>query len=195
MSPIRTRLAVGVATLGVVATPVAIAQAGDGGHHGATHDPAPAPAPAPVDAATFVAKATQSNTFEVVSSRLALERSRHHAVRMIAERLIRDHTQAQAQLVATAAQVGIPVPKPNLSPEQQAIVAELKRLWGRDFDAAYLRAQVAAHEQAIALFVGFASQDDEPRPLRLLALRTLPVLGQHLGQVRAALDGWHGDHA
>ena len=195
MSRIRARSAAAVAALGIAAVPVGIAQAGDDGHrhrHGGERQHHPAPAPAPVDAQAFVVQATQSNTFEVVSSELALERGKHPAVRRIAEHLIRDHTLAQQQLAAIAAEVGLKVPEPSLNPEQQAIVAELRGLWGKAFDAAYLQAQVVAHEQAIALFVGFASNDANPRPLRLLAITTLPILGQHLGEVNAALA--HGEH-
>ena len=198
MSRIRTRAAVVAASVGIVAAPIGIAQAGDGGHrhHGEMPPPAapaPAPAPAPVDAATFVAKASASNAFEIASSELALERSRHPAVRRIAEHLIRDHTAAQAQLAAAARQAGVEVPPPTLDPQQRATLEKLSGLWGKAFDHAYLQAQVAAHEQAIALFVGFASVDENPRPLRLFAISTLPVLGQHLGEVRAALEG-HGHH-
>jgi putative membrane protein len=197
MSRIRTRAAVAMAAIGVAAAPVGIAQAGDGHHHGDGGAPppqAPAPAPAPVDAQAFVAPATQSNTFEIVSSRLALERSKDPVVRRIAEHLIRDHTAAQAQLATVAGQVGIQVPPPSLNAEQRAVVDRLKGLWGKAFDEAYLQAQVTAHQQAIALFVGFASVDANPRPLRLLAIQTLPILGQHLGEVTAALEGGDGHH-
>ena len=191
MSRIRTRAAATVAVIGIAAAPVGIAEAGQHPHgdHGpsAPTQPMPTPAPAPVDAATFVTKATASNTFEVVSSRLALDRAKDPAVRRIAEHLIHDHTMAQEQLAATAAEVGIQAPAPSLNPEQQATVDALKGLWGKAFDDAYLQAQVKAHQEAIALFVGFASVDANPRPLRLLAVSTLPILGQHLGEVDAAL--------
>jgi putative membrane protein len=199
MSRIRTRAAATVAVIGIAAAPVGIAKAGQHPHgdHG-TPTPPPAqqqaPAPAPVDAATFVAKATQSNTFEIVSSRLALERAKDPAVERIAEHLIHDHTMAQEQLATTAAEVGIEAPAPSLNAEQQATVDTLKGLSGKAFDDAYLQAQVKAHQEAIALFVGFASVDANPRPLRLLAITTLPILGQHLGEVNAALASGGHDH-
>jgi putative membrane protein len=199
MSRIRTRAAATVAVIGIAAAPVGIAKAGQHPHgdHG-TPTPPPAqqqaPAPAPVDAATFVAKATQSNTFEIVSSRLALERAKDPAVERIAEHLIHDHTMAQEQLATTAAEVGIEAPAPSLNAEQQATVDTLKGLSGKAFDDAYLQAQVKAHQEAIALFVGFASVDANPRPLRLLAIATLPILGQHLGEVNAVLAGGGHDH-
>ena len=79
MSRIRTRAAATAAVIGIAAAPVGIAKAGQHPHgdHGTPAPPAAQqPAPAPVDAATFVAQATQSNTFEIVSSRLALERAK-----------------------------------------------------------------------------------------------------------------------
>jgi putative membrane protein len=200
MSRIRTRAAATAAVIGIAAAPVGIAKAGEhphGDHGTPAPQPAaqqPAPAPAPVDAATFVAQATQSNTFEIVSSRLALERAKDPAVERIAEHLIHDHTMAQEKLAATAAEVGIEAPAPSLNAEQQATVDALKGLWGKAFDEAYLQAQVKAHEEAIALFVGFASVDANPRPLRLLAIATLPILGQHLGEVNAVLAGGGHDH-
>lgn len=186
MSRIRTRTLAVLVTVGVAATPVGVAWGERGHRHG---PPAPAAtAPVPVDAQAFVNQATQSNTFEIVSSQLALQRSRKAVVRRIAERLIRDHTQAQQQLAAVAAQLGLQVPPPSLNPQQQAIVNQLRGLHGKAFAKAYLQAQVVAHEQAIALFVGFASNDANPRPLRLLAIQTLPILGEHLGEVRIALE-------
>ena len=200
MSRIRTRAAATAAVIGIAAAPVGIAKAGQHPHgdHGTPAPPPaaqqPAPTPAPVDAATFVAQATQSNTFEIVSSRLALERAKDPAVERIAEHLIHDHTMAQEKLAATAAEVGIEAPAPSLNAEQQATVDALKGLWGNAFDEAYLQAQVKAHQEAIALFVGFASVDANPRPLRLLAIATLPILGQHLGEVNAVLAGSGHDH-
>src|SRR5262249_50477134 len=106
---------------------------------------------------------------------------------------IADHTAAQAKLAATAAQVGIQAPDPAPDADQQATIDRLEGLSDDAFDAAYLDAQVPAHEQAIALFTGFASDDANPRPLRVLAITTLPVLGSHLGQVQAAMED-HGGH-
>jgi putative membrane protein len=139
--------------------------------------------------------ATMSNTFEIRSSELALERSKDHDVRMIAEHLIADHTAAQENLEAVAGQLGLEVPPPSLNAEQQAIIDKLSELRGDAFDKAYLEAQVAAHEQAIALFIGTGQNEANPEPIRDLTVATLPILGRHLGEVTAALDDeGHGGH-
>jgi putative membrane protein len=205
----RTRWVAAVAAIGLAAAPAGIAWAGDG--HGAHHDkrtghsaapsvppqvpnvPAP-PAPEPIDAQSFVNMATQGNTFEIVSSELALRRSDDPVVRRIAEMLIADHTTQQGQLQSVAGEHGLEVPPLGLNAEQQAIVAALRVLRGDAFDAAYLNAQVTAHEQAIALFIRAAGTPANPEPLRALAIASLPILGQHLADVRLALEHGHGSH-
>jgi putative membrane protein len=205
----RTRWVAAVAAIGLAATPAGIAWAGDG--HGAHHGkrsghgagpsvppqvpnlPAP-PAPEPIDAQSFVNMATQGNTFEIVSSELALRRSDDPVVRRVAEMLIADHTTQQGQLQTVAGELGLDVPPLSLNAEQQAIVAALRALGGDPFDAAYLNAQVTAHEQAIALFIRAAGTPANPEPLRALAIASLPILGQHLAEVRLALEHGHGSH-
>jgi putative membrane protein len=186
MSRIRHRTLAALATASVIATPAAAWA--DGNQGGSGQPPAPTiPAPGPVGAQAFVNQATHGNAFEIVSSQLAQQRSGTARVRRIAQRLIGDHTQAQQQLAAVAVQLGLQVPPTILNAEQTAILSQLASLHGRAFNEAYLKAQVVAHEQAIALFVAFASDDAHPRPLRILAIQTLPNLGEHLGGVRIAL--------
>src|SRR4051794_20981005 len=94
----RTRWVAAIAAMGLAAAPAGIAWAGDGhaAHHAKRtgHGAAPSaplqvpnvpapPAPEPIDAQTFVNMATQGNTFEIVSSQLALHRSGDPVVRHI----------------------------------------------------------------------------------------------------------------
>src|SRR5690606_6258589 len=51
-----------------------------------------------MDSQTFRMMATQSDAFEMASSRLALERSRNQAVRNYAQRMISDHGQTSQAL-------------------------------------------------------------------------------------------------
>jgi putative membrane protein len=188
MSPIRTRWAVAAATVAVAATPGAAAFASDGQSHSRHVASAPAQAPPAVDAQTFVTAATQSNTFEIVASRVARRRSDDDDVRAIARHLIADHTAAGRQLAQVAGTLGLQVPAPSLNAKQQAVVERLRSVRRRAFDRAWLRAQRAAHEEAIALFVGTGSNEANPEALRDLTVATLPILGRHLGEVTFALQ-------
>jgi putative membrane protein len=190
MSHSRTRWTAAAAAIVVAATPATVASARDGhdGHGERTKQAAPAQAPVPVDAQTFVAMATMSNTFEIRSSQIALRRSRDNDVRSIARHLIADHTAAQANLAALAGSLGLQVPPPSLDAEQQAVVDRLRKRRGNAFNRAYLKAQVVAHEKAIALFIGTGQNEANPEAIRDLTVATLPILGRHLGEVTAALD-------
>lgn len=99
----------------------------------------------------FIRAAAQGNMAEVMTSRLALKKTRNDNVRMVAEMLIKDHSKALQDLgpVARAAKVMMPR-QPNA--EQRAMHAMLRRMNGSAFDKAYMSGQVKAHLQTITLF-------------------------------------------
>jgi predicted outer membrane protein len=77
----------------------------------AAAQPAMAPAGAAVPALTpqsFRAAAVISDTFELESSRIALERSRNPRVRGFAQQMIQDHTMTSRALMGGSAGVGVP---------------------------------------------------------------------------------------
>ena len=104
----------------------------------------------PVDK-MFIKAATQGNMAEIMTSQLALKKTKNNNVRMIAEMLIKDHGKALEDLkpVAQSAKVMMPK-KPNA--EQRAMYAMLSRKSGRAFDKAYMAGQVKAHLETIGLF-------------------------------------------
>jgi putative membrane protein len=73
-----------------------------------------------------------------------------------------------------------------LSPRHQQMLASLTT--APDFDAAYVGAQVAAHQEAVALFSNYSSNGDNP-PLVAFARRTLPTLERHLVEIQAVGGG------
>lgn len=130
----------------------------------------------------FVAMATSSNTFEIESSRLALQRARDPAVRRFANRMIRDHSLAGRNMMAVVRRAGVPAQGPMLSPRHQQMLASLTT--APNFDAAYVGAQLAAHQEAVGLFSTYSSNGDNP-PLVAFARRTLPTLERHLVEIQA----------
>jgi putative membrane protein len=56
---------------------------------------------------------------------------------------------------------------------------DLKSKTGKDFDRAYDQMQVAAHEDAVALFETYSKSGDNP-DLKAWAAKTLPHLKEHL---------------
>ena len=134
-------------------------------------------APAVPDLESFAEMAGSSNMFEIESSQLAMEMSEDQDVLAFAEMMVQDHTQAGEKMKTAAESDGVTVPTAMMEKHQ----SELDQLQAAEegaFDEAYLAAQVAAHDEAVALFNAFSTQGEESA-LRDLAAETLLTLQQH----------------
>lgn len=136
--------------------------------------------PKVVSDADFVTKAASGGMFEVQSSKMATEKATKAECKAFAEKMITDHSKANDELKAAAGKAGIAVPS-TLTPAHEKMLADLKA--AGDFDAAYLTAQVKAHEEAVALFTAASASVKDPG-LREFATKTLPTLKTHLEHAR-----------
>jgi putative membrane protein len=176
-------LAVIATSLGLAAAPgTAVAH----GTHHHRHHHHHAARPAVVPAAVFLPKAASANEFEIVTGNLA-QKSQSAAIRALGAMFVTDHTAALQQGAQVAAQLGISAP-PQLNRHQQAIADRLARLSGRAFDAAWLRAQLAAHQQALALHLAAAIRGENDA-IRMLAQGALPMITKHLGELIDIAEG------
>ncbi|MFC4172901.1 DUF4142 domain-containing protein [Microvirga sp. GCM10011540] len=140
------------------------------------------PALTVVSTAEFVPMATSSNLFEIESSRLALRRARSPEIRRFAQQMIRDHNRATRRMMAVARRAGLPLPRPTLTARHQQMLASLTA--APSFDAAYVDAQLMAHQESVGLFSAYSRTGDNA-PLVEFARATLPVLEMHLNEVQA----------
>jgi len=140
------------------------------------------PAAAVTSAAVFVPTAASSNLFEIESSRLALRRARDPEVRRFARQMIRDHNLATRRMATVLRSTGMPVPPPALNAKHQQMLSSVET--AADFDAAYVNAQLMAHQEAVALFTSYSASGDVPQ-LASFAGETLPVLQMHLDHVQS----------
>jgi putative membrane protein len=116
----------------------------------------------------FMKKAAVAGEKEVADAKAHTSDS-NASVKYFAERMIRDHTKANDQLMALAQKDGVtlppvPGPDPMMSGSQ------------------YMHAQLAAHEQAVALFKKEAQ--DGSGAAKTFAMNTLPTLEQHLAMAQ-----------
>jgi putative membrane protein len=86
----------------------------------------------------FVQQATASGLAEVSEGQIAVAKSFNPAVRNFGQQMVTDHTAANNQLSAIAAQEHIPQSPMLSGPEQQDIVT-LELLSDPEFTRAYLR--------------------------------------------------------
>jgi putative membrane protein len=93
--------------------------------------------------------------------------------------MVQDHTKAGDELKAIAQKLGY---KPARKPEakkKEDVIEMMKRLSDDEFDMAYAKNQVMAHEQAVKMFRRQAQQGDAEE-LKQYAAKSLPVLEEHL---------------
>jgi putative membrane protein len=137
--------------------------------------------------AQFILQAHQGNMAEVELSRLALQprRGASNRVQQYAQRMIQDHTQADARLLQLAQQKEVNIPQTQgLDAEHRQISDRLQRLSGRNFDQAYMTAMETDHARTVAVFQQEAQQGQDPN-VKAFATQLLPALQQHLQMARA----------
>jgi len=131
----------------------------------------------PTDPAAFATQAGTANQFEIDSSQIALKQSGTAAITSFAQKMIDDHTKAGQAMTQAAKTENVPVPT-ALDATQQQQLTQLQGLSGKQFDDAYVAAQVTAHDQAVALFSSY-SKSGKDGALKDFAAQTLPTLQEH----------------
>jgi putative membrane protein len=127
----------------------------------------------------FVEKAAVANMMEIDAAKIALERSKSTKVREFAQRMVTDHTKVGADMKAALGKSGSAVQPPKeVDAEHRQDLDALRAATPTAFDREYVRSQVQAHDQAVALFTSYAHGGDNPA-LKLFAQRTLPTLEAH----------------
>lgn len=139
----------------------------------------PAQMTMPRDAMGYARMAGAGDLYEIESSRLAQQKGATGAVRQFGQMMIEQHTQTTQALTSAARAAGMTPPPPALAPRQQKMIDELRGLSGAPFDAAYLRQQQAAHQEALALHAGYAENGDNAA-LRKVAAAAVPIVQRHI---------------
>ncbi len=135
----------------------------------------------------FVMKAAQGGNAEISLAQLALKKSTNASVTIFARRMIRDHSAAAAKLASIVASIGGPTLPTTLSQADAAMRAALTQLSGADFDATYLKGQVAGHQKMATLMQSEASSGANAA-LRTFASATLPTVQMHLSMAQKRLS-------
>lgn len=183
-------LAVSIAALSLAGCKKSEAPAGDGAATTAvaTDDSAMAPA-TPVAAANpdqaFADAAAASDTFEIETSKLAETKAESSKVKQFAKSMIKAHTDSTAKL-KTAASAASPAltPVAQLTPMQQQTLDALAAKSGTDFDQAYAKAQVEAHQMTLDKLKAYSASGAQAT-LKTFATGLIPTVTAHLNMAKA----------
>jgi putative membrane protein len=111
--------------------------------HAAQRGAAPAPT---ADARTFINDMAIAGMAEVQLGKLATQRAQSAEVKEFGQMMVKDHTQANAELARVAQEQKITLPT-QLDQKHRDLVDRLSKLKGAEFDREYMRAMVPGHEE------------------------------------------------
>ncbi len=130
----------------------------------------------------FVSEVAISDMFEIQSGEIAQIKGDAQE-KALAKQMIADHQRTRGELRALVENVKVVIPS-GLDRAHQAMIDALNRLDGIGFDKLYGSDQLSSHKAAISLFERYAKGGENPA-LKDWAIRTIPMLRQHLDMARA----------
>jgi putative membrane protein len=125
----------------------------------------------------FIREAGSSNLMEIRLGQLAQSRASNSAVKQFGQRMVTDHTNMQQQLTSLATTGGVSF-TPAVDSDHERQINRVERFTGADFDRAYMRLMIQAHQDDLEQFRTQA-QSARSTQVRNLASTTVPLLQQH----------------
>jgi putative membrane protein len=142
----------------------------------------------------FAMMAAMGGMSEVEMARLALTKASSDGVKQYAQKMIDDHTAANAELMQIATTKGITLPAAP-DAKHRAMMAKMERLSGAEFDRRYIMMAGHKDHQKMEKLFRDESMRGRDADLKAFAAKTLPVVQQHLQLARdlhASMPGMQG---
>jgi putative membrane protein len=129
----------------------------------------------------FYKAAATGGVAEVELAKLAQEKSKAPEIKEFAAMMVKDHTAANNKLKALAAANDVTLPD-DTTLMQKATKKKLEMQSAADFDEAYVKQQIKAHEDTAALMKQEIDGGKDADAKRF-ATETLPTVEAHLAQI------------
>jgi len=137
-----------------------------------------------ISADDFVKKASEAGTAEVAMGKLGSQKATDASVKAYSERMVKDHTKANSELMAAAKAKGLEVTtEPNTMHKAMSTKFEHQKA-DTDFDHDFMQQMVKDHEKVVELFRTASTDTTLDPDLRSLAKKTLPTLEEHLADAK-----------
>lgn len=130
----------------------------------------------------FVSKAGMGGLFEVQAGNLALQKATSPDVKSFAQRMVTDHSAANAELARLATTKGLALPT-ELGGAHKGAYDHLAMLSGAELDKAYMQHMVDDHTKDVGELEK-ASTSATDADVKGFAAKTLPILQEHLKVAR-----------
>jgi len=131
----------------------------------------------------FLMDAAMGGLMEVELGRLAAQQGASDAVKQFGQRMVDDHSKANAELMSLASSKGMTLPT-ELDEKHRQHVTKLSSLSGAEFDRAYGKMMASDHNKDVSEFEKESTRGTDA-DLKAFASKTLPTLQEHLQMARA----------
>jgi len=131
---------------------------------------------------SFIEHAAMGGLAEVQEGQLAQSKAQAAPVKQFGQRMVQDHTPNNKELMALAQQKGV-TPPAALDSKHAQEVASLQKDSGANFDRAYIRGELADHQEMAKLLQQEITSGSDP-DVKAYAQKTLPVIQEHLRMVQ-----------
>jgi putative membrane protein len=155
-----------------------------------TASPTAEPTAGPISGSdrSFISEAMSRGLAEVEASRLVASKGADAKVKSFAEKLQKDHSDANAKLERIAGSKGMAV-STTIDPVARGKLDALEKLSGADLDRKYLESfGASAHQETIALFERSAREAQDP-DVKAFAEEALGTLRSHLEMAQQLQPG------
>src|SRR5262249_31929647 len=133
-----------------------------------------------LDDRKFLEEASHGGYAEVQLGKLAAQKAQSKEVKDFGQRMVDDHSKANAQLQQLASKKGLTLPnESDMDSSSRNEYDKLQKLSGADFDREYMRTMVSDHEKDVKEFQTQAESAKDPE-IKSFAGSTLPTLEEHL---------------
>jgi len=126
----------------------------------------------------FATEAAHGGLAEVQLAQLAEQKATSSQIKEFAQRMVKDHTQANQELMQLGKTENLNLPT-QIDAKHKSEMDRLSTMSGNAFDAAYMQHMVQDHKQTVADFQKQVRSGSDPA-LKSFAQKYLPIIQQHL---------------
>jgi putative membrane protein len=130
----------------------------------------------------FMTKAASGGLLEVQLGQQVAQKATTPDAKQFAQQMVTDHTKANAELKALAAQKNMTLPT-TLGEDQQKVYDEVLAEKGADLDKKYVSAMLTDHQEDIKQYQEAVTKSSDA-DIKTYAQKQLPVLQMHLGMLQ-----------
>ncbi len=135
----------------------------------------------------FLTQAASTDNFQLMAGMMAGDQGKKADVGALGQKIYHVHSRTTPVLAEIAKKKDVQLPA-EMGTAKKALVDSLEAKKGADFDEAFAEAEIAAHQEAIALYEK-ADKEVQDQDVQSFIDQVLPVLKEHLTEAQELKNG------